>query len=62
MSDGDSLVVSFLPTVGRGSESVPTKCSAKRWHNRKVGSSNFRKIELNLYRQREVQSVIRRAG
>lgn len=41
MRDVDSLVLSFLPTVDCSSESVPTKYSAKRWHNRKAGSSNF---------------------
>lgn len=62
MRDADSLVLSFLPTVDGSSESVPAKYSAKRWHNRKAGSGGCWKIELNLFCQQEMQSVIRRAG
>lgn len=62
MRDVDSLVLSFLPTVDCSTESVPIKHSAKRWHNRKAGSSNFWKIELNLYCQQEMKSVVHRAG
>lgn len=62
MRDVDSLVLSFLPTVDCSSESVPTKYSAKSWHNQKARSSNFWKIELSLYCQQEMQSLICRAG